>query len=123
MTSWPTWPTSPPYLILHKVRGKPAFDIAVKMEVECESDPGPWWMIPTSGHRAYPLKAWELSDLADTSDINDDGWHDRPADYVDQLGSDRFAHDHGQFSDLPDHYENDKTTTAGGPVVAVADIL
>ena len=34
------------YLIAHKVRGEPAFDIAIKM--------GDWWIIPTSGHRAYP---------------------------------------------------------------------
>lgn len=38
------------YLIVHKVRGEPAFDIAEKMEVEDEV----WWIVPTSGHRAYP---------------------------------------------------------------------
>jgi hypothetical protein len=58
-----TWPTSEPYLILHKVRGAPAFDIAIQMFVECESDPGPWWIIPTSGHRAYPAMEWPLRDL------------------------------------------------------------
>ncbi len=72
---------SDPYLIAHKVRGEPAFDIAEKMEcplcdgqgifqgeepdggdsrcVECEAN-GYWWIIPTSGHRAYPYWAEEL---------------------------------------------------------------
>ena len=47
------------YLIAHKVRGEPAFDIAINM--------GGWWIIPTSGHRAYPywhqpiyLEDWQL---------------------------------------------------------------
>jgi hypothetical protein len=42
--------TATPYLIAHKVRGLPAFDIAIQMEMEDEV----WWIIPTSGHRAYP---------------------------------------------------------------------
>lgn len=50
------------YLVAHKVRGEPAFDIAERMVcplcdsggcVECD-DEGFWWIIPTSGHRAYP---------------------------------------------------------------------
>jgi hypothetical protein len=45
------------YLIAHKVRGEPAFDVAVKMEMP----DGPWWIIPTSGHRAYPFWNMELS--------------------------------------------------------------
>jgi len=49
------------YLIAHKVRGQPAFDIAIQMMME----DGPWWIIPTSGHRAYPyawrkLHDWEV---------------------------------------------------------------
>lgn len=60
-----------PFLVAHKVRGAPAFDVAIKMTcpichdanscgdyqgmacVECEGE-GFWWIIPTSGHRAYP---------------------------------------------------------------------
>lgn len=38
------------YLIAHKVRGEPAFDVATQEEVEGETH----WIIPTSGHRAYP---------------------------------------------------------------------
>jgi hypothetical protein len=56
------------YLIAHKVRGQPAFDVAIRMQCplcaghghdldgvchECDSL-GYWWIIPTSGHRAYP---------------------------------------------------------------------
>lgn len=60
------------YLIAHKVRSEPAFDVALRMEcpecnghgdrdiadghvipcTECDSL-GYWWIIPTSGHRAY----------------------------------------------------------------------
>ncbi len=54
------------FLIAHKVYGEPAFDIAEKMEcsechglgcVECDNL-GYWWIISTSGHRAYPW--WHL---------------------------------------------------------------
>lgn len=49
------------HLILHKVRGQPAFDIANRCDdMGTESDPGPWWIIPTSGHRAYPVDYWPL---------------------------------------------------------------
>jgi hypothetical protein len=67
------------YLILHKVRGEPAFDIADKLDCPvCESarqgldhgrdyagncnscDDGYWWIIPTSGHRAYPYQTWPM---------------------------------------------------------------
>lgn len=51
------------FLILHKVRGLSAFDIASQIEVKGEQ----WWIIPTSGHRAYPWKAWSLEDLIDVS--------------------------------------------------------
>ncbi len=50
------------YLIAHKVRGEPAFDIAEKLIcpeclgrecAECDES-GHWWIASTSGHRAYP---------------------------------------------------------------------
>ena len=49
------------FLIAHSVRGEAAFDVASQMEcphcsegcLECDSL-GYWWIIPTSGHRAYP---------------------------------------------------------------------
>lgn len=54
-----------PFLICHKVRGQPAFDVAIQMDCphcqewqdanchECDSL-GYWWIVSTSGHRAYP---------------------------------------------------------------------
>lgn len=79
---------SEPFLILHKVRGEPAFDIAIQMDVEDKK----WWIIPTSGHRAYPYRQWELAALADASDINFSGFHTRPST-LDNLPP-----------DWPDHY-------------------
>ena len=38
------------YLILHKVRGELAFDVARRVVIGDEEV----WFIPTSGHRAYP---------------------------------------------------------------------
>lgn len=52
------------YLIAHKVRGEPAFDIAIQLDTEGTStDPAPWWIIPTSGHRARPYWHYKLEDL------------------------------------------------------------
>jgi hypothetical protein len=55
------------YLIAHKVRNEPTFDIAIKMICpECngqtcdECDNGFYWIIPTSGHRAYPYWHHEI---------------------------------------------------------------
>lgn len=63
--------TSQPYLICHIVRSEPAFDIAIRCDdMGTESDPGPWWIIPTSGHRAYPYRHWRLDDLYDGSDMD-----------------------------------------------------
>ena len=42
------------YLIAHKVRGEAAYDVASPLEVGQEI----WWIIPTSGHRAYPY--WKM---------------------------------------------------------------
>lgn len=71
------------YLIAHKVRGEPAFDIAEHMICPkctgqgwvanadtCEGfhcsacdGAGHWWIIPTSGHRAFPYWDYKLMDL------------------------------------------------------------
>jgi hypothetical protein len=40
------------YLIVHKVRGQPAFDVAQRFALSGGEE---IWMIPTSGHRAYPF--------------------------------------------------------------------
>ena len=65
------------FLVAHKVRGKATFDVAVQMScpecngtgwasldigcMECEGG-GYWWIIPTSGHRAYPYFDVQLQD-------------------------------------------------------------
>lgn len=52
------------YLIAHKVRGEPAFDVAQRCDdMGTPDDPGPWWIIPTSGHRAYPYWTCPFGDL------------------------------------------------------------
>ena len=49
------------HLIAHVVRGAPAFDIARRCDsMGTADDPGPWWIVPTSGHRAYPYWSQEL---------------------------------------------------------------
>lgn len=73
------------FLIAHKVRGEPAFDVAVRFKcpicepirqgldpaergsVHCnECDEGQhWWIVPTSGHRAYPYWWIALKELPD----------------------------------------------------------
>ena len=66
------------YLIAHKVSGEPAFDIACRMTCpecaeqgcpECD-DLGYWWIISTSGHRAYPWHYWPWDELACDSRVN-----------------------------------------------------
>lgn len=62
------------FLIAHKVRGEPAFDIAQHMTCpKCEGTDdhcsqcdgaGHWWIIPTSGHRAFPFENWPLFKIA-----------------------------------------------------------
>lgn len=81
------------YLIAHKVRGEAAFDIAIQMTVENYPDEV-FWIIPTSGHRAYPYWHMELG----------------------MVGREAFAlyTEENPFrglppmpSDLPDHYARD----------------
>jgi hypothetical protein len=74
-------------------------------------DDGYWWIIPTSGHRAYPYLTWNLEDLFDGSDINMNGHHPKPWDLIE-----------GCPQDWPDHYEcNDKGTAlpAGATVLSI----
>ena len=68
------------YLIAHKVRGEPAFDIAERCACpicegtgtrsfgareghDCDCDGGWWWMSRTWGWRAYPYQTWHLLEL------------------------------------------------------------
>lgn len=68
---------SEPYLIAHVVSGSPAFDIAIRCDdMGTESDPAPWWIIPTSGHRAYPYWFYSFNDIYKGTSITGDtgGW-------------------------------------------------
>lgn len=88
---------SEPYLILHKVRGQPAFDIAERIGV----DDNDWiWIIPTSGHRAYPywhkpLTDWYVANngrftvtMADAINIES-----MPTDLLDHYPTSKSQHD------------------------------
>jgi len=105
-----------PYLIAHKVRGEPAFDVAIHMVCpECEGNGkiehegtfeaedcsecdqlGYWWIIPTSGHRAYAWRWWPLSSLRYQSQAEVQDWDDvvQPMDEI----------QNGMPDHLPDHY-------------------
>jgi hypothetical protein len=71
------------YLILHKVRGNAAFDVAKK----CSLDGKEWFVLPTVGARAYPLKTWLLGEqvLLDDLDLDlssvQDFYEVSPADW------------------------------------------
>lgn len=75
------------FLICHKVRGEAAFDIAIKLDM-LDEDGEEMWIIPTSGHRAYPYWSASLDGLGQYSDIG--FW---PDPVVDEMPI-----------DLPDHY-------------------
>lgn len=87
------------YLIAHRVRGAPAFDIAQQMEVGDEV----WWIIPTSGHRAYPYNSWPMTELE--GDVGQGYWEAILQECP---------------LDLPDHYE---TTAAKGGGRSLDDII
>jgi hypothetical protein len=109
------------FLIAHKVRGEATFDVATQMECphcvngqvvainkdeliachECDSL-GYWWIIPTSGHRAYPWWHQALDGLGQGSDIG--FW---PDPIIDEMPS-----------ALPDHY-----TTKAEPKIDLASAL
>lgn len=52
-----------PYLIFHKVRGEPTFDVAIRLDQSSVNSDEEWWIIPASGHRAYPCWTRKLDDL------------------------------------------------------------
>ena len=58
------------YLILHKVRGEPAFDVALR-SAEMLAVTGDEWIIPTTGHTAHPFLSWQLDSLR--PDMSGDG--------------------------------------------------
>jgi hypothetical protein len=102
---------SDPYLIAHKVRGEPAFDVAIQMECpECFAqgcgqcdDLGYWWIIPTSGHRAYPFWSHELPAMMEQHPTI--GWEI----HCGNLFSDAEYTRIGQLPNVPDHYPDHGT--------------
>lgn len=104
------------YLIAHKVRGLPAFDIAERQRCPvCEGarqgldngadyagncnacDDGYWWIIPTSGHRAYPYHYWDMDDLYDGSDMD----MPKPMSVLDSVDPPEGLRDHYQSRAAP----------------------
>lgn len=76
------------YLIAHKLRGAPTFDIAIQMTMDDEV----WWILPSTGHRAYPIIHWPLKEL---------GIIDCPFSVSDEAGPLVF---HPDWEGLPDFY-------------------
>lgn len=60
------------YLILHKVRGDPQFDVAEKCKIGDEEG----WVLCTCGHRAYPYSSWPLNGLLPHYTLPPDDWPD-----------------------------------------------
>jgi hypothetical protein len=106
------------FLIAHKVRGEPAFDIAEHMTCpKCEGDgklsngiiditgddgcidctqcdgQGHWWIIPTSGHRAFPYWNSSLNAAVDweMQRINNNPMIDMPPSLRDHYTTEREA--------------------------------
>ena len=98
------------YLIAHKVRGQPAFDIAERIQIGDEEG----WIIPTSGHRAHPYRHWKMDDLYDGSDMD----MPQPTYVLDNVDPP---------TDLPDHYptaaEPRHSPTAGRGLLARLGLL
>lgn len=70
------------YLILHKVRGEPAFDIAEKLMIGDEEG----WIIPTSGHRAYPFVVLDEHDASKYVGMMPNEWENWPDHYQAETG-------------------------------------
>jgi hypothetical protein len=78
------------FLIAHKVRGEPAFDVAERLQIGEELG----WIIPTSGHRAYPY--W-VESLANRRFIREDEGGIMQGRFIEEIAGD-------MPPDLRDHY-------------------
>lgn len=121
---------SEPFLIAHVVRGKPAFDIAEQvvcpicrgdydidrdeesMCVDCD-DTGHWWIIPTSGHRAYPYWNIALESIDDRHCLELDGSGNGPYTSGPPLPP----------SSWPDHYAINNRALRSEPSSSLAERL
>lgn len=117
------------FLIAHKVRSEPAFDVACQMDCpECKTYEyvdgiavaesnipgcsecdglGYWWIIPTSGHRAYPYWNIPLGALMHDTETS---WDNEPARTLDEVPE--------MPPSLPDHYP-----TRAAPTISLIDTL
>jgi len=70
------------HLILHKVRGRAAIDVAQRVVIGDEDV----WLIPTSGHRAYPFAHQDLGESVERMTKFADGaeWDTLPDHYPEQ---------------------------------------
>lgn len=123
-----------PFLIAHLVRGQPAFDIAEQMEcpickgdydidrdeesmcADCD-DTGYWWIIPTSGHRAYPY--WHKTLYEHYVCLLPDGnlaWSEQREATVDGFID-------APLPNWPDHYAINNRALRSAPTSSLADRL
>src|SRR5262249_6232420 len=79
------------YLILHKVRGQAAIDVATRVHLSGGQE---IWFIPTSGHRAWPLRWQPLTESLSADSLS--------AVQIE-------GHD---WNALPDHYPHPKQRTS-----------
>jgi hypothetical protein len=85
------------YLILHKVRGQAAIDVATRIHLsggDCI-----WW-IPTSGHRAWPLRWQPLTASLSADSLSADSLSADSLSAVQIEGDD--------WERLPDHYAHNE---------------
>jgi hypothetical protein len=77
------------HLILHKVKGQAAIDVAQRVVIGDEDV----WLIPTSGHRAYPFAHQALGDSAERmiEFANGEEWDALPDHYPEPQRKGTFA--------------------------------
>jgi hypothetical protein len=77
------------HLIVHKVRGQAAIDVAQRVLIGDEDV----WLIPTSGHRAYPFSYQPLGESFErmTEFANGAEWDALPDHYPEQQRKGTFA--------------------------------
>jgi hypothetical protein len=80
------------YLILHKVRGQPSYDIAEKAVIGDEQG----WVLCTCGHRCYPYRV--ISKM-DSEPLLSDSFEDWPEHYP-QKAEPKHSIDMSWFSSL-----------------------
>jgi len=69
------------HLVLHKVKGRPAIDVAQRCLLSCGRE---LWWVPTSGHRVYPYKCVRLDEsLAVSAELLEgEEWQRLPDHYA-----------------------------------------